>query len=146
MQLIDEIAPLINIVIQIMFDIFWFCTILTICIFSYANSFYLIGQNQEYEIYLSSQKARISDLITGDTTEFDDSVPGYVKFDGALQHVYLLALGEFNLDDYDLGDGSDSLLLWFFFISASFFLLIHLLNMLIAIMGETFGKFNEVKS
>jgi hypothetical protein len=56
-----------------------------------------------------------------------------------------LALGEFNLEDYELGDGSDYLLLWIFFVSASFFLLIHLLNMLIAIMGETFAKFNEIK-
>ena len=62
-----------------------------------------------------------------------------------MSHVYLLALGEFNLEDYDLGDGSDNFLLWLFFVGASFFLLIHLLNMLIAIMGDTFGKFNEIK-
>lgn len=31
------------------------------------------------------------------------------------------------------------------FVTASFFLLIHLLNMLIAIMGETFSENNETK-
>jgi hypothetical protein len=44
-----------------------------------------------------------------------------------------------------MGDGSDEAFLWIFFIVASFFLLIHLLNMLIAIMGETFAKTNEIK-
>jgi hypothetical protein len=34
-------------------------------------------------------------------------------------------------------------ILWVLFALGSFILLIHLLNMLIAIMGETFGKFNE---
>ena len=79
-------------------------------------------------------------------SESEDSVPDYSKFHGALKHVYLLALGEFNLKDYELGDGTDKLLLWILFVSASFFLLIHLLNMLIAIMGETFVKFNEIKN
>lgn len=36
-------------------------------------------------------------------------------------------------------------MLIFVFIIASFFLLIHMLNMLIAIMGETFGANNETK-
>ena len=72
-------------------------------------------------------------------------VPSYVTFLGALEHIYLLALGEFNLDDYKIGDGSDSWLLHLLFVTATFFLLVHLLNMLIAIMGETFAKFNEVR-
>ena len=90
---------------------------------------------------------RIQGLILDEPIEEneDPATPGYAKWQGALQHVYLLALGEFNLDDYELGDGTDYFLLWIFFIGASFFLLIHLLNMLIAIMGETFGKFNEIK-
>jgi hypothetical protein len=75
----------------------------------------------------------------------DMTVPGYVTFHGAWKHVYLLALGEFNLEDYEIGSGADFVLLWIFFIMASFFLLIHLLNMLIAIMGETFAKFNEIR-
>ena len=37
------------------------------------------------------------------------------------------------------------MILWFLFIVSSFILLIHLLNMLIAIMGETFAQNNEIK-
>lgn len=63
-------------------------------------------------------------------------------------HVYLLSLGEFGLDDYALGTADnywDFIVLTAMFIFATFFLLIHLLNMLIAIMGETFAIHNETK-
>lgn len=74
----------------------------------------------------------------------DFAYPGYVTLVGSLQHVFLLALGEFNLEDYDLGGNPfDIAVLWILFIAASFVLLIHLLNMLIAIMGESFAQNNE---
>jgi hypothetical protein len=72
-------------------------------------------------------------------------LPRYYTFIGSLEHVYMLALGEFDDDAYTIGDGSQTSLLWVFFIIASFFLLIHLLNMLIAIMGETFSENNQFK-
>ena len=70
--------------------------------------------------------------------------PGYTTLMGSMQHVFLLALGEFNLEDYDLGGNTyDYFVLWILFVAASFVLLIHLLNMLIAIMGESFAQNNE---
>ena len=84
----------------------------------------------------------------GDNQEYDpDSIelPSYESWAGALKNIYLLGLGDFNTDDYEMGDGSSSFILWLFFIVSSFILLIHLLNMLIAIMGETFGQNNEIK-
>lgn len=73
--------------------------------------------------------------------------PGYTTLMGSMQHVFLLALGEFNLEDYDLGGNKyDYFVLWMLFVAASFVLLIHLLNMLIAIMGESFAQNNEQKA
>lgn len=118
-----------NIILLIFKDIGWFMIVLIVCIFAYANSFYIIAKNQ----------------VEFDNLE-EDGEPSYHTFVGALQHVYLTALGEFGLDDYTLGDGSQEVVLWVLFISASFLLLIHLLNMLIAIMGESFAKNNETKS
>ena len=54
---------------------------------------------------------------------------------------YLLALGEFNMDNF--GAGSQMSLCWIFFILATFFSLILMLNMLIAIMGDTFERVME---
>ena len=72
-------------------------------------------------------------------------MPAYEDYSGAMKHVYLLAFGDFDTDSYGLGDGSQTRILWIFFTLSSFILCLHLLNMLIAIMGETFGVNNEIK-
>ena len=57
----------------------------------------------------------------------------------------LLTLGEFELG-YELGDDLyDRIMLWILFWLAAFLLLIHLLNMLIAIMGESFSNDNSIR-
>ena len=45
MSLVDQIAPLIDIIIRIFFDIKWFLFIFLACIFSFGLSFYLLGAN-----------------------------------------------------------------------------------------------------
>lgn len=137
-QLIDGIAPLISIIIQIFIDIGWFMVIFCIIIFAFAYSFYLIGKNQIGD----QDKARLENCATiDDACEEEYPYPGYETLGGAIQHVFLLSLGEFGLEDYDLGGHyKEYCLLWFFFVVAAFILMLHLLNMLIAIMGETFGS------
>lgn len=53
-QLMDEVAPLVNIILQVFKDIYWFVLLFTISLFCFAVSFFLIGQNQLYEIYQMS--------------------------------------------------------------------------------------------
>ena len=61
-------------------------------------------------------------------------------------HVYFLTLGEFATDDYSVGENKlQSTMLEIYFLMATFFFVIHLLNMLIAIMSEVFTENNEVK-
>lgn len=56
---------------------------------------------------------------------------------------YLLALGEFDaLDSYD---GVDQVACWVFFLMATFITQITFLNMLIAVMGDTYAKVTETK-
>ena len=59
--------------------------------------------------------------------------------------MYLLALGEFLADSatYNAGKNpSQNIYLWIFFVIATLLLLVHFLNMLIAIMSETLSKNN----
>jgi hypothetical protein len=73
--------------------------------------------------------------------------PIYFKIEGALQYVYLMSLGETGEgdDNYIKGNNpSSQIILWVLFILLTFTVCIHLLNMLIAIMGETFTENNEV--
>lgn len=58
--------------------------------------------------------------------------------------MYLLGLGEFDLDGYKLGPNKN--MAWAFFILASFLILVVFMNMLIAIMGDTFGQVIEKKT
>jgi len=44
MQLIDEVAPIVNTIFLIFKDIIWFVLIVLVFLFALANSFYLIGQ------------------------------------------------------------------------------------------------------
>jgi hypothetical protein len=46
LQLIDQVAPLIQIIFQIMADILWFMFILILFCIMFTFSFYLLAQNQ----------------------------------------------------------------------------------------------------
>ena len=60
-----------------------------------------------------------------------------------LINQYLLALGEFNFDGFDSHE--NNAMVWSIFVLATFFTQITMLNMLIAIMGDTFDKITENK-
>jgi len=68
----------------------------------------------------------------------------YSSFSGAVWEIYNLCLGGFDNKSFFKGDSGDSVYGVLLFCIASFVLLIHLLNMLIAIMGDAFAKNNEV--
>lgn len=62
----------------------------------------------------------------------------------SLYNQYLLSLGEFAMDGFD--DHPEMSLVYLFFTLATFFTQITFLNMLIAIMGDTFGRVIENKA
>lgn len=131
MSLVNEIAPLVTIIFKVFYDILNFMLVLAIVILAFANSFYLIGKNQ----------AQFDDI------ENVSDYPLYFKIEGALQYVYLISLGETGEgdDNYIKGNNpSSQIILWVLFVLLTFTVCIHLLNMLIAIMGETFTENNEV--
>lgn len=66
----------------------------------------------------------------------DNTEIKYSKFWGAIDHVYTSSLGEFDTDSYWETDMSPIAVI--LFLAMSFFMCIHLLNMLIAMMGESF--------
>jgi len=60
----------------------------------------------------------------------------------AFKYVYLQSLGELGYDAYD--DSYAANIYWMFFFASSIFLQIVLLNLLIAIMGDTFDRIQEI--
>lgn len=72
----------------------------------------------------------------------DGEYPEYFEFYGSLRHVFISSLGDMELGGY-VGSRM-SWVLAVLFIIMSFLMCIHLLNMLIAVMGQSFDRNNEV--
>lgn len=117
---IEATAALVRMVEEIIFDMKSFMIIFFLVIFAFANGYYFISKNQDA-------------LITD--PEIDVPYNSVLK---SMRYTYRLALGDFGVDDYNLG--GDEHYLWALFFLGSFFLSIVLLNMLIAIMGTTFSR------
>ena len=85
-------------------------------------------------------------------TENDKGEKELVRFAGetpfkAFIYTYRMVLGDFQLDnfnDYEENLPIEYYLIWIIFIVGSLFLVIVLLNLLIAIMGDTFGRTLEL--
>lgn len=123
-RILSSTAPLIRMIQEIFFDIRAFVVIFTMSILMMANAFFILAQNlQQYE----------SEWL--DETE---QTVSYATYKGAIKYVYLTVIGDFQYGTF--GENSDSPLLWIFMFITTFYVLIVLLNMLIAIMGATFGR------
>lgn len=68
---------------------------------------------------------------------------GGIWFLNAFYNQYMLSLGEFNYGNYE--SGPQTYLCYAFFLCATFLTQITFLNMLIALMGDTFAKVMEQK-
>lgn len=81
-------------------------------------------------------------LNRGDDNAVIEPIFGFWVLD-LLMNQYLLALGEFNMDSF--AENPQSAICYVFFILATFITQLTMLNMLIAIMGDTFGRVMEKK-
>lgn len=100
-------------------------------ILAFASAFYLVGRNQ---------------LQYDKIDKEDGQEPLYSSFMGALEFNYYLCLGEFEfIDGFELGEASNYTFCWILFITASFQLMVHMMNMLIGIMGNTFAGNRQVQ-
>jgi hypothetical protein len=81
----------------------------------------------------------LSIAILGFATTYGILLPGdeSKNLTGQINHIYLLMYGDFNYDEY-------SQPLWILFTIASIFMPLIMLNLLIAIMGDTFERVNSL--
>lgn len=100
-----------------------FVIIVGIIMIAFANFFYVINLNSPGVVVKR----------TGN---------GY--FDAFLD-IYLLGIGEFEDKLEGINNSPNVYLGWFFLIMATFFVLIVFMNMLIAIMGDTFSQVQSIK-
>lgn len=135
MKLVDSIAPFIDIIIQIVIDIKYFMMVFIMAMLALSISFYLLAQNQlDFDI---------KNDLTREEKEKLYPIP-YSSFGSSIWYMWQLCLGGASTATYAVGEGSQEIYLIGFYIMAQFLMIIHLLNMLIAIMGETFVNCKEI--
>lgn len=138
MRLVNEISPLVESIFVIMNDMFYFLIIFIIGLIAFSEAFFVIGKNQKMLAHEALQK--MGDKV--DPSINTNTEISYSSMMGALQHGYMSALGELDVDDY--ANNAMTPVLSILFVLLSFFMCIHMLNMLIAIMGQSFDINAEV--
>ena len=120
LRILFRTAYLIRMIIEIAIDMRFFVLVLMIATFAFANSFYILGRNSPSE---------------------NGNLAGNTVFD-AFIFSYKMGLGDFDTDGFDTVDEE---VLWIIFFINTLIILIVLLNLVIAIMGDTFDRVQETQ-
>jgi len=125
MRLFGPTAFFIRMIEETIYDIRTFAIMFIFCVMSFANGLYVLnyGRSAEGE----------DDLFV--------SAFGIGMLDAIIDQ-YMLGLGEFGTDNFK---GKGKFLAWIYFLLATFITQITFLNMLIAIMGDTFDRVSEAR-
>ena len=113
-------------IFRIFADMQWFMFLIIIMIFYFAYTFYILGQNQMQ--FDNIQQSQLAELPIA-----------YTNYLGAIYYMIDLFFGNTNMEYFSYGDGANFLMLYAIYVISLFLIVIHLLNMLIAIMGNTFA-------
>jgi len=124
MRVFKPFSAFIRIITEIIFDIRVFMIMLVLCLAAFANVLIILDNNRE-----------------SDDEKSIESLTGFIFFD-ALVHAYLTGLGDFSKDNYAI---SDPVVVWIMFLLATFLVMLVFMNMLIAMMGETFGRITAIQ-
>lgn len=120
---------------ETMWDIRYFLFMFFLCVALFANAILILDLAQE----------KAAENAVSEEDEYTRIIPesiGNNIFDSALNQ-YLLGLGEFTYDDYP--DNGVKTMVWIYFILATLFTNINFLNLLIAIISDTYARITESK-
>jgi len=125
MQMFQKTAAFVRMILEISIDIRIFLLIYFVGVLAISNCLYITGMYIKIQKY-NPINAKIYETIAG-----EDFLQSFI-------YVYLQALGELGVENYN--SSYAPLTYWTFFFNSSLFLQIVLLNLLIAIMGDTFDR------
>lgn len=125
MRLFKPFASFIRAITQIIADSMVFMFMLFLCLAAFSNILIILQSNRE------------ENSIEG---VYDDALNNTIM--SSLLNSYLTGLGEFQYDNYS---EDHEYFTWGAFILATFVIQLIFMNMLIAIMGETFSRISETQ-
>lgn len=114
LRLFRKTGYLIHLIIQVIVDMKYFLMIVGVTLISFSSAFYILSRSNVGE----------GDFLDG-------------SFINANAFIYQLLLGQFNPDEFG---PSNLALTWFFFVLATLFLIVVMLNLLISIISATFSE------
>jgi len=119
-------AFLVRMIIQCIIDVRVFGAIFLFSILAFANSFYILGR----QVYPHPE---------GEDASLHGELPAplFSSFSYAVMYTYKTSMGDWDTEAFGENHNS-TLLLWFLWVSTTAIALIVLLNLLIAIVSETF--------
>ena len=125
MRLFRPFSAFIRMISEIFKDIRVFLVMLLISLAAFANIIFVLNLNRE------------------NATKAEPIYEGYLNFQpmDAFIHAYLTGLGDFGMDTYS---EEDATLVWIMFVLATIIVQIIFMNLLIAIMGESFARITAI--
>lgn len=124
LRIFTETASFIRMITEIIKDMGVFSLIYITANLAFANAFFLLDGG-------------FSNVVPD-----DDKISGSTWWEVVL-YVYMTGLGEFGTDDFP--EATNQAMFWIFFLLCTILVQLVFLNLLIAIMGDTFGRVLEIK-
>lgn len=143
MRIFSRTAHFVTLISRTVADIKVFCLMLSIILLAFANVYLTLNNNTTHnKTYIDNEDYAGQSSIWGSLrfTYLDDLYDDD-QYSNALLNMYMMSLGTFFVSDFKYGPNSE--MAWVFFILASFIIQVVFMNMLIAIMGETFSQVRE---
>ena len=134
MRLFKTTAFFMNLLWKTIKGILTFLMVLLLLLLTLTNLIFIMDKIDHDVDHIDPKTGSMSRIIT-------DHVGN--DFLNSAIHMYLLSLGEFDFDDYSKRGTISNICLWIIFIFGTFMLQITFMNMLIAIMAETFAEVTE---
>ena len=123
-----------NLLAKTLSDILPFLLMISILIVGFSNVLFILNIVDES---LSEEEQLRQKSVIAQMFSYD--------FFNAFIHMYNLAIGDYDTDNFENKGTMIKWCLWFVFFLATFMLQVIFMNMLIAIMGNTFGEVMEIK-
>ena len=141
MRLFGSTSYFIRMIGETFYDIRFFIFLFFTILFTFGNAMFILNYNRKLT------QAQIDAMTPEELESYEEETIISEHFSLSIANIfvnqYLLALGEF--EGMDFFDGEDSAAVWIFFLITTFITQITFLNMLIAIMGDSYAKVTETK-
>jgi hypothetical protein len=133
MRLFHQTSFYVMMIIQAVYDIRYFLVMILLCVCMFGNAILILDDTQ--------------DTMSLDVNEsYEMIVPKqtWYRFVDAMIYQYMVGIGEISTDNYD--DNKDLGFLWFYMILATIITQLIFLNILIAIISDTYKRITEHSS